>query len=216
MIQIGMLPFAGVAEMVQQITAIGMQAVDLFLSDPSTLDGFVLLDHTNRLDPLHAANKAGKPILGLGRGAQCLVEAGLVPGLEDDMVGMHLIEGSSINHQTHIKLTDLYQRNVFTTYLKPNEAISVCTDTSYQFAIPPALLQEIENQGLNVFQYDDGTIAAVSNKAGNVLALIAQLNCTQPAHPILLGMRDYIDGIQQHKIKPTKMHPLFYYPRFTT
>lgn len=70
--------------------------------------------------------------------------------------------------------------------------------------------------GSTVFQYceADGkefsvnTIAAVSNKVGNVMAMIAHPGCTPDGDPIFQSMRDYIqDGYVQRVL------PMSYYPR---
>src|SRR3990167_2794541 len=81
------------------------------------------------LDPvmleIKAQSESGKPILGICNGAQILVETGLVPGIENNRVGMVLTENKRVvdgkilgtgyyNAWINMRLSDHYQRNVFT------------------------------------------------------------------------------------------------------
>jgi phosphoribosylformylglycinamidine synthase len=95
-----------------------------------------------------------------------------------------------------------------------------------RFVIPPALLEEITMQGLNVFQYCDAkgeinehfpvnpngsvnNIAAVSNKQGNVLAMMPHPERTIACDALFASMRDAI-------LEETIEHvmPLHYAPRY--
>ena len=83
------------------------------------------------LDPImqiiREQSKLGKPILGICNGAQILVETGLVPGLENDAIGMALTDNKRMqngqvlgtgfyNAWVDMRLTDNYQYNAFTRY----------------------------------------------------------------------------------------------------
>src|SRR5690606_32807012 len=88
------------------------------------------------------------------------------------------------------RVSDAYQRNSFTRHLTPKNILPVpVAHGEGRFVIPEALLQEMIMQGLNVFQYCDekgvidshfpinpngsvNNIAAVSNKNGNVMAMM--------------------------------------------
>jgi phosphoribosylformylglycinamidine synthase subunit PurQ / glutaminase len=193
------------------------------------------------LDPimqeLKQQSERGKPILGICNGAQILVETGLVPGLEQHKVGMVLAENKRIlndqllgvgfyNAWVHIRLSDEYQRNAFTRHLTPKRVLPMpIAHREGRFMMPSTLLQEVQYQGLNVFQYCDeagqveacfpinpngsmDNIAAVSNKAGNVLAMMPHPERTPHGEAIFQSMRDYIrEGHCQ------KTSPLSYYPR---
>lgn len=193
------------------------------------------------LDPvmqeIRAQSEAGKPILGICNGAQILVETGLVPGLENNKIGMVLTENKRIAHGkilgtgyyntwVHMRLSDLYQRNAFTRHLTPKEVLHIpIAHGEGRFVMTEALLQEVKAQGLNVFQYCDAAgnltehfpvnpngsvnnIAAVSNKAGNVMAMMPHPERTVNGDRIFQSMRDYLADGRMH---PTP--PLYYYPR---
>jgi len=193
------------------------------------------------LDPLmhvlKEQSESGKPILGICNGAQILVESGLVPGIENHKVGMSLTDNKRVkqgkvlgtgyyNAWVNIRLSDEYQQNAFTRFLSPENVMRVpVAHGEGRFVIPPALLQEIQENGLNVFQYcsESGkiidefpvnpngsidNIAAISNKAGNVMAIMPHPERTTNGDMIFHSMRDYIsEGYRQ------RVQPLYYYPR---
>ncbi len=193
------------------------------------------------LDPIMQVIKSeshlGKPVLGICNGAQILVETGLVPGIENDALGMVLTDNKRMrngkvlgtgyyNAWINMRLSDHYQLNAFTRHLKPNSILSVpVAHAEGRFVIPPALLAEMQLLGANVFQYCDAdgkivnefpvnpngsvdNIAAVSNKAGNVMAMMPHPERTENGDPIFQSMRDYIrEGYRQ------RVAPLNYYPR---
>ncbi|TAK73051.1 MAG: phosphoribosylformylglycinamidine synthase I [Gammaproteobacteria bacterium] len=195
------------------------------------------------LDPVmqevKAQSEKGKPVLGICNGAQILVETGLVPGLENHKLAMVLTENKRVvdgkilgtgyyNTWINMRLADGYQRNAFTRHLTPKDILHVpIAHGEGRFVMTEALLQEIENQGLNVFQYCDASgdiidrfpinpngsmrnIAAISNKAGNVMAIMPHPERTLNGDPIFQSMRDYIAaGRVEQAI------PLYYYPRRT-
>lgn len=179
----------------------------------------------------------GKPVLGICNGAQILVETGLVPGVLNDKVGMVLTDNKRMqdgkvlgtgfyNAWINMRVSDHYQLNAFTRHLKPNDILHVpVAHAEGRFVIPPALLAEMQVLGTNVFQYcdDEGkivdefpvnpngsvdNIAAVSNKAGNVMAMMPHPERTENGDRIFQSMRDYIlDGYVQ------RVAPMNYYPR---
>lgn len=186
---------------------------------------------------IKAQSEKGKPILGICNGAQILVETGLVPGLENHRVGMVLTENKRVadgkilgtgyyNAWVHMRLSDHYQRNAFTRYLTAKNILTVpVAHGEGRFVMTEALWQEIENQGQHVFQYCDvhGNIidrfpvnpngslhnmAAITNKAGNVMAMMPHPERTLQGDPIFQSMRDYI-GEGRCEVTP----PLHYYPR---
>lgn len=195
------------------------------------------------LDPVMQEIKmqaeAGKPILGICNGAQILVETGLVPGLENNKLGMVLTENKRVvngkilgtgyyNTWINMRVSDLYQRNAFTKHLTPEKILHVpIAHGEGRFVMTEALLREVEEQGLNVFQYCDAegriidsfptnpngsirNIAAISNKMGNVMAMMPHPERTTNGDVIFQSMRDYIaEGRREHTI------PLSYYPRRT-
>lgn len=195
------------------------------------------------LDPvmqeLKTQSEKGKPILGICNGAQILVETGLVPGLENNKVGMSLTHNKRIqdgkilgtgyyNAWVHMRLADHYQRNAFTQCLKPADILHIpVAHGEGRFVMTEALWREVEMQGLNVFQYCDHlgnivdefpinpngsmhNIAAVSNKAGNVMAMMPHPERTTNGDAIFESLRRYLEaGINYTK----DTIPLNYYPR---
>ncbi len=192
------------------------------------------------MEEVKAQSETGKPVLGICNGAQILVETGLVPGLENHKLAMVLTENKRVadgkilgtgyyNAWINMRLTDDYQRNAFTRHLTPRDILHVpIAHAEGRFVMTAALLQEIEVQGLNVLQYCDAegkvidqfpinpngsmrNIAAISNKAGNVMAMMPHPERTINGDPIFQSMRDYIaEGRFEQAI------PLYYYPRRST
>lgn len=193
------------------------------------------------LDPvmleIKAQSEMGKPVLGICNGAQILVETGMVPGLENNKIGMVLTENKRVaegkilgtgyyNAWIHMRLSRLYQRNAFTRHLKADSLLHVpIAHGEGRFVMTQALLDEVEQQGLNVFEYCDAegrvtdsfpvnpngsmrNIAAISNKAGNVMAMMPHPERTLNGDPIFQSMRDYIAEGQKEQVIP-----LYYYPR---
>jgi phosphoribosylformylglycinamidine synthase I len=192
------------------------------------------------LDPIMRVIKqqseVGKPILGICNGAQILVEAGLVPGLESHKIGMALTGNKRIsqgevlgtgfyNAWIHMRLADDYQRNAFTRYLSPSDVLHVpVAHGEGRFVIPVGLLAEMQEQGLNIFQYSNSegriidefpinpngsvnNIAAVSNKAGNVMAMMPHPERTPDGDAIFRSMRDYIEEGQVECVTPLHYSP---------
>jgi phosphoribosylformylglycinamidine synthase I len=182
-------------------------------------------------------SEKGKPILGICNGAQILVETGLVPGLENNKTGMALTENKRIangkilgtgyyNAWINMRLTDNYQRNAFTRHLNVKNILHVpVAHGQGRFVMTQALLKEVEEQGLHVFQYCDAqgkiidsfpvnpngslcNIAAISNKAGNVMAMMPHPERTTNGDAIFHSMRDYI---AQGRVE--NLAPLYYCPR---
>ncbi|ARG98367.1 phosphoribosylformylglycinamidine synthase I [Legionella micdadei] len=177
------------------------------------------------LDPviqeIKAQSEKRKPILGICNGAQILVESGLVPGLENHHQSIALTENKRIldgkivgtgfyNSWVHMRLSTNHQHNAFTHYLTPADFIYLpIAHAEGRFLMDESLLDTIEKQGLNLFQYCDaegniinnfpinpngsaGNIAAVSNQQGNILAMMPHPERTPNGDAIFTSMRDYI------------------------
>jgi len=159
-----------------------------------------------------------------------LLESGLVPGLEDYKVGMVLTDNKRLeraNEWVTIRLSDQYQRNAFTKYLTPQHFLQMpLTDTKGRFKMSLALWQEIEMQGLHIFQYcneqgeiiDDDfvnptgswqNIAAIANKLGNVMAMLPHPERAPAGDAIFQAMRDFLSEPVYRLGQPY----LDYYPR---
>ena len=189
------------------------------------------------MQEIKTQSELGKPVLGICNGAQILVETGLVPGLENNKLAMALTENKRVAHGKvlgtgyynawiNIRLSQDYQRNAFTRHLTPKDILRVpVAHAEGRFMLSNALWQEIEMQGQHIFQYCDAAgnivdhfpvnpngslhnIAAISNKAGNVMAIMPHPERTLAGDPIFQSMRDYI--ADKHVEKTI---PLHYYPR---
>lgn len=193
------------------------------------------------LDPimqmLRQQSELGKPILGICNGAQILVESGLVPGLDNNEIGMALTDNKRVrdgqvlgtgfyNAWVYMRLAEDFQYNAFTRHLGPQDILHIpVAHGEGRFVIPPALLAEMKINGLAVFQYCDANgkvkdefpinpngsienIAAVSNKAGNVMAIMPHPERTPNGDAIFHSMRDHIE-----KGHIERVAPLYYQPR---
>jgi phosphoribosylformylglycinamidine synthase I len=179
----------------------------------------------------------GKPVLGICNGAQILVETGLVPGISKHQVGVALAENKRVsdgqvlgtgyyNAWVHLRLADEFQYNAYTRYLSPKDILNIpIAHGEGRFVIPAGLLAEMQTQGMALFQYCDANgniidkfpvnpngsvcnLAAVSNKAGNVMAMMPHPERTTNGDAIFNSMRDYIAaGYKQDAA------PLHYQPR---
>ncbi|MBA2652200.1 MAG: phosphoribosylformylglycinamidine synthase I [Tatlockia sp.] len=217
----------------------GMEAVEFLWNESldklASLDGYILIggfSYEDRsragiiaaLDPvmqeIKVQSEKGKPVLGICNGAQILVESGLVPGLNSPFCmalteNRRIAEGKIIgtgfyNNWATIRLASNHQHNAFTRHLSPTDLINLpIAHAEGRFLIPDELLNVLEEQGLNLFQYCDsegkicpnfpvnpngsaGNIAAISNKAGNVMAMMPHPERTKNGDAIFQSMRDYI------------------------
>ncbi|MCW8445368.1 phosphoribosylformylglycinamidine synthase I [Fluoribacter gormanii] len=214
------------------------------------LDGYILIggfSYEDRsragiiaaLDPviqeIKAQSEQGKPVLGICNGAQILVESGLVPGLNHHEISMALTENKRIAHGkivgtgfynawVHMRLAENHQHNAFTRHLTTKDFIHLpIAHAQGRFLMPDSLLKEIEQHGLNLFQYCDaqghisdnfpinpngsaGNIAAITNYAGNVMAMMPHPERTKNGDPIFASMRDYIEehyrSLDESKTEP--------------
>ncbi|STX28700.1 phosphoribosylformylglycinamidine synthase I (FGAM synthase I) [Legionella beliardensis] len=165
---------------------------------------------------------AGKPVLGICNGAQILLEAGLVPGLTDSNNKIALTENKRVkdgkilgigfyNAWVNVCLTKHYQKNnAFTRYLSENDTIHLpVAHAEGRFIMPVEFYQELKQQGLNLLQYCDeqgeiidnfpinpngsiDNIAAISNVAGNVMAMMPHPERTTNGDVFFHSMRDFI------------------------
>lgn len=234
----------------------GMEPVEFLWNEPReklrAMEGFVIVggfSYEDRsragiiaaLDPvmeeIKRQSELQKPVLGICNGAQILVETGLVPGLENNKLGIALTENKRIaaekilgtgffNTWVHMRVSDEYQRNAFTKHLTTKNILHIpIAHAEGRFMMSQALLEEIKAQGLNVFQYCDAegfvidhfpvnpngsinNIAAISNKQGNVMAIMPHPERTAEGDVIFQSMRTYIE---EKRTESTA--PLYYYPR---
>lgn len=170
---------------------------------------------------LQAEQAQGKPLLGLGYGAaKTLAATGLIPGLYKNLVGLELSPPQDKQPEgedpiSWMRLAHEYQLNAFTRGLSPRELLPLRRAPGAAFIIPPGLLLEMQSQGQLVFLFceADGcllpgpAIAAVSNKAGQVLALLGE--------PQALTLSLLFKSLRCHleSPPPPPVEPLYYWPR---
>lgn len=164
---------------------------------------------------------AGKPVLGICNGAQILVESGMVPGCNNNELAMALAMNKRILHDkvvgtgfynawVHIKANENATHNAFTSALSNNEFLHIpVAHAEGRFLMPQELLEKLQSDGQVVFQYCNevgeikdefpvnpngsmANIAAISNYAGNVMAIMPHPERVECGDAIFASMRDYI------------------------
>ncbi len=206
-------------EIILAVEKAGMKAsiIQKVQADLSDFDGYVILDHCRNdflKEILLLAQQTGKPILGMGEGVKPLLEYGLIPGLQNYSACIQITESllSSLLF-TQMKLREDYQYNAFTRYLTTNEAI-VTNAIDSRFMIPCALLKEMQEQGLDIFHLNNPDDvhseqpAALSNKVGNVMAILPHHLPAIFLTKLFQSMHDYIEESDVPRVVP-----LFYQPR---
>ena len=194
----------------------GMESEMILWSAPSEnladFSGYILTDANTpgadlALQVIRAACHAGKPILAFRTGVLPLLQSGLLPGLENDEPCITLVP--RVHQAARMQLFADYQLNAFTRHVKSNTTIAVEMIQPFEFDIRPALLAEMQRLGSTVFYYEnDHSVAAISNKTGNVMAMLSNPFQGNEGDVILFSMRDYIkEGYVQ------RVTPMHYYPR---
>ena len=167
--------------------------------------------------------KAGKPILGICNGAQILVESGMVPGLKGNQCSIALADNKRIkngkvvgvgyyNTWVNMRLSALPERSAFTRHLKQYEHLTVpVAHAEGRFLIPDALLKQMVKNEQVLYQYCDiygevlnefptnpnGSIlniAAISNTAGNVMAMMPHPERNEQGDVIFSSIKEFIES----------------------
>lgn len=209
----------------------GMNPADAYILvlDSDVSDNSYIVQSLSKI--LHAQNLKGKAILGIGQGsAKLLADSGLVPGIYKSLPCLHVCppESSSLylrhaqadgtqesGEGTWIRLAEDYQYNAFTHGLPSRQILPVELRTRARFVIPPGLLAEMQAQGQTVFLFCDtdgrvlpeNPVAAVSNKAGNVMALLPHPG-TAAGELLFQALRAHLKSGHIEQVEP-----LYYWPR---
>jgi len=175
-------------------------------------------------------SETGKPVLGICNGAQILVETGMVPGLKNYRVGMalapnrrekdgHILGTGFYNVFAHLRMNGASEKTAFTRHLEEGDTIHIpLAHAEGRFVIPEELLSEMIGSGQTPFQYSDAggeiskefpinpngsvhNLAAVTNPAGNVMAIMPHPERLPAGDPIFSSMREYIQ--EQQTIETT-------------
>ncbi|WP_133138596.1 phosphoribosylformylglycinamidine synthase I [Legionella genomosp. 1] len=169
------------------------------------------------LNDIKKQSLKGKPVLGICNGAQILVESGMIPGYgeialtENKRIQEGKILGTGFyNSWVNMRLADNYQANAFTRFLDSKTIIHLpVAHAEGRFIMPESLLQYLQENGLCLFRYCDEqgqiidnfpinpngslhNIAAISNEAGNVMAMMPHPERTENGDAIFHSMREYI------------------------
>ena len=145
-------------------------------------------------DPLMSVIKeeaaGGKPVIGICNGAQILVEAGLIPGLEANHLGASLAWNNHgyLNIWTRIKNESQPGSCAFNNFAQGYHFALPIAHGEGRFVVPQEILDQLIQNNQTVFRYcDDGEVkdefpinpngsvynlAGVCNPVGNVLALM--------------------------------------------
>jgi phosphoribosylformylglycinamidine synthase len=218
----------------------GMEPVEFLWNEPreklTACDGFILAggfayeDRSRAgilaaLDPvidiIREESERGKPVLGICNGAQILVEAGLVPGLENYRLGMalthnkrvqnsHIIGVGYYNTWAYLRQTVPADRCAFTLTGAISDKIHIpLAHAEGRFVIPQNLLDNLIANDQTVYRYCDGdgnilpefptnpngsvyNLAAVCNPTGNVMAIMPHPERSLEGDCIFNSMRTYI------------------------
>lgn len=243
-IKIGVIQFPGSnteRETFMACDRVGLNPIEFLWNDVpsklSDLDGYIIVggfSYEDRsragviaaLDPIMKQialeSKKGKPILGICNGAQILVESGLVPGLENDQVGIALTDNKRVkdglvvgvgyyNTWANLKMPTPSKRCAFTRHLKKDEIIKIpLAHGEGRFIMPDSLLKSIIANEQDIYRYCDKNgvildefpinpngsvhnLAAVSNPKGNVMAMMPHPERTENGDPIFSSMKEFIE-----------------------
>ena len=188
------------------------------------------------LEAVGAEADLGKPVLGICNGAQVLVESGMVPGLKGKRTAMalapnrrqvdgHLLGSGFFNDWCHLQSTVDPSRTAFTRHLTKGDRIKIpFAHAEGRFLAPPELLEELLANGQGVFRYCDAAgvadphfpinpngsaanLAAVSNPAGNIMAMMPHPERTPGGDAIFSSLREAMEEGFQPAGEPLQYKP---------
>ncbi len=168
----------------------------------------VIAAHLPIMDVIKQQSLLGKPVLGICNGAQILVESGLVSGAaltDNKRIRNGSVVGTGYyNAWVYLKPSLSGRKNAFTRLVTPESILKIpVAHAEGRFLVSEPTL------GLSTFQYCDehgnvldefptnpngsmANIAALSNKAGNVLAIMPHPERASDGDCLFESMRDYI------------------------
>jgi phosphoribosylformylglycinamidine synthase len=193
------------------------------------------------MDVLKEQTELGKPLLGICNGAQILVEAGLVPGLQNYQLALSLTANKRIkngkilsagfyNAWVHICLAEHAQQGAFTRRLKAGKSINIpIAHGEGRFKLDAELWLKLKAQGCVTLHYcneqgvvdnafpinpngSDYNLAAISNAMGNVMAIMPHPERSKEGDLLFQSMRDYIAQGSYPSFKSIPSYSSFYLP----
>ncbi len=170
--------------------------------------------------------KKGKVVLGICNGAQVLVETGLVPGYDSLHLGMvlapnrmersgKLVGVGYYNDYCYLQTQMESGRNAFNRKLKPSDRIHIpFAHAEGRFVFEETLADQMEEKGMLAFRYVDDqgnmeadypvnpngserNVAAVTNLAGNVMAMMPHPERVVGGDAIFESIGDYLTDYDQ-------------------
>ncbi len=174
------------------------------------------------LEKIKAEANKGKPVLGICNGAQIVLEAKLIPGLDKQHVEMGLAWNKRVDKNGKILGTGFYNDWIYLKNIAPAGRTAFNKyDQDHIMRVPVAhaegryttmddgIIQALEHNEQIIFKYCDkdgnirnefpvnpnGTLAnlaGISNLEGNVLSLMPHPERTDKGQAIFDSMRDYI------------------------
>lgn len=176
------------------------------------------------IDLLKAESEKGKPVLGICNGAQILLEAGMVPGIEGYESAAALARNRRIKdsvllgtgfYNAWVDIANLEEKPgcAFTSEIPEDAVLHIpAAHAEGRFILPDALLEEMEQRGMILFKYVDeerraalefphnpngsaASAAGICNLNGNVLALMPHPERTPAGDLIFQSMRSYIERL---------------------
>lgn len=175
---------------------------------------------------LKAEAKKGKPILGICNGAQILVEAGLVPGNAKGTLTAALTQNQRIkqgepfetgfcNDECTLTPFSLKETHAFTNQFKPGMTITIpYANGEGRFVLSNEGLEELIATESQLLQYctksgevidayptnPNGSmfnLAAISNRNGNVMAIMPHPERCENGQVIFDSMRHYLETLNE-------------------
>ena len=174
---------------------------------------------------------AGKPVLGICNGAQILVESGLVPGLANRQLGAALAVNKRMQGE-HVAGTGYYNTwiHMRPSHEQPNSVFGrqfvqpihiPIAHAEGRFIVPGSVLTALRDAGATLWQYCDAdgvvtdafpvnpngsvdNLAAISNAAGNVLAMMPHPERTANGDVIFQSMAEFIRSGDNVTVAPLK------------
>lgn len=178
---------------------------------------------------------ARKPLLGICNGCQIFIESGLVPGAEGDKIcfamgrNKRMMNGEVLgtgyyNDWIYMKTVTTRASTAFTRLIDENEIIALPVahgEGRFTTTVPGIIDRLIKNQQI-IFRYCDKkgnilpdfpvnpngslyNIVALSNPAGNILAIMPHFERSEESQTFFLSMKEYIELKRPKREKMKKL-----------